>query len=41
LGATVSKGGVNFSLYSRDASGVDLLLFANADEALAEPRKSA
>ena len=33
LGATVSKGGVNFSLYSRDASGVDLLLFANEDDA--------
>jgi isoamylase len=27
LGATISPGGVNFSVYSRDASGVELLLF--------------
>lgn len=27
VGATVASGGVNFSLYSRDASGVELLLF--------------
>ena len=33
LGATVSSAGVNFNLYSRDASGVDLLLFANEDDA--------
>jgi isoamylase len=33
LGATVSRGGVNFSLYSRDASGVDLPLFAYEDDA--------
>ena len=27
IGATVSNGGVNFSLYSRDASKIELLLF--------------
>ena len=27
LGATVHSGGVNFSLFSRDATSVDLLLF--------------
>src|ERR1700746_823824 len=27
LGATVSSDGVNFSLYSRDASGIELLFF--------------
>ena len=27
LGATVGPEGVNFSLYSRDATGVELLLF--------------
>src|SRR5262250_602941 len=32
LGATVSRAGVNFSLYSRDATGVDLLLFAREDD---------
>ena len=32
LGATVSRAGVNFSLYSRDASGIDLLLFANEED---------
>jgi isoamylase len=33
LGATVVAGGVNFSLYSRDASGIDLLLFNEDDDA--------
>jgi isoamylase len=33
LGATVVPGGVNFSVYSRDAVGVELLLFARADDA--------
>jgi isoamylase len=32
LGATVSCGGVNFSLYSRDASGIELLLFDHEDD---------
>jgi isoamylase len=32
LGATVSGGGVNFSVYSRDATGVDLLLFDAAED---------
>ena len=27
LGATVGRGGVNFSVFSRDATGVELLLF--------------
>ncbi len=33
LGATVVDGGVNFSLFSRTASGVELLLFDRADDA--------
>src|SRR5262249_46214776 len=33
LGATVVDGGVNFSLFSRTASGVDLLLFDREDDA--------
>jgi isoamylase len=33
LGAAASRGGVNFNLYSRDASRVDLLLFSNEDDA--------
>src|SRR5262252_6491738 len=33
LGATVMPGGVNFSLFSRDATGVDLLLFDRDDDA--------
>ncbi len=33
LGAAVSDGGVNFSLYSRDATGVELLLFEREDDA--------
>jgi isoamylase len=32
LGATLQRGGVHFSVYSRDASGVDLLLFDRADD---------
>ena len=34
LGATVADGGVNFSLFSRTATGVELLLFDGADDAL-------
>ena len=33
LGATVVDVGVNFSLFSRDATGVDLLFFDRADDA--------
>jgi glycogen operon protein len=33
LGATVAQGGVNFSVYSRHASGVELLLFDTEDDA--------
>jgi isoamylase len=33
LGATVRQGGVNFSLFSRDAEGVELLLFDRPDDA--------
>ena len=33
LGATVGVGGVNFSLYSRDASGIELLFFDREDDA--------
>jgi isoamylase len=32
LGATLLSGGVNFSLYSRHASGVELLLFNHTDD---------
>ena len=32
LGATVVPGGVNFSLYSRDASGVELLFFNQPED---------
>src|SRR6185369_8780727 len=32
LGATVSPDGVNFSLYSRAASGIDLLFFDHEDD---------
>lgn len=34
LGPSVVDGGVNFSLFSRTASGVDLLLFDRADDAM-------
>jgi glycogen operon protein len=37
LGATVVPGGVNFSIFSRDATGVDLLLFDREDDA--RPRR--
>src|SRR5579864_4491941 len=33
LGATVVDGGVNFSLFSRTASGVELLFFDRVDDA--------
>ena len=33
LGATVSPGGVNFSVFARDCSGVELLLFDGPDAA--------
>jgi glycogen operon protein len=33
LGATVTHGGVNFSLFSRSATGVELLLFDREDDA--------
>lgn len=33
LGASIGSGGVNFSLYSRDATGVDLLFFDHEDDA--------
>jgi isoamylase len=33
LGATLSDGGVNFSIYSRHATGVELLLFDSEDDA--------
>jgi isoamylase len=35
LGATIVDGGVNFSLFSRFASGVELLLFDRVDDATA------
>jgi isoamylase len=35
IGATVVPGGVNFSVYSRGASGVELLLFDREDDARA------
>jgi len=33
LGATVVAGGVNFSLFSRSATGVELLFFDQEDDA--------
>ena len=33
LGATVTPAGVNFSLYSRDATGIELLLFDSENDA--------
>jgi glycogen operon protein len=33
IGASVSPAGVNFSVYSRDAQRVELLLFDRADDA--------
>jgi glycogen operon protein len=35
LGATVCNGGVNFSVFARDCSGIELLLFDRADDATA------
>ncbi len=32
LGATVCNGGVNFSVFARDCSGIELLLFDHADD---------
>lgn len=32
LGATIAPGGVNFSIFSRDATGIDLLLFDREDD---------
>ena len=32
IGATVVQDGVNFCLFSRTATGVELLLFAHADD---------
>lgn len=34
LGATVVDGGVNFSVFSRNATGMELVLFDREDEAL-------
>src|ERR1700688_1856388 len=34
LGATVLPGGVNFSVFSRNATGVELLLFDREDNAV-------
>src|SRR3989442_7123343 len=34
LGATIVPGGVNFSIFSRNASGMELLLFDREDDAL-------
>ena len=33
LGATVVDGGINFSIFSRTATGVELLLFDRVDDA--------
>jgi glycogen operon protein len=33
LGATVYSGGVNFSIFSKNASAIDLLLFDAVDDA--------
>jgi isoamylase len=35
LGATVSPGGVNFSVFARDCTGIELLLFDRADDSVA------
>jgi glycogen operon protein len=36
LGAAVSQGGINFSVFSKNATGVELLLFHNTDDARPE-----
>ena len=41
LGATVVDGGVNFSLFSRTATGVELLFFDREDDAKPVPRRRA
>jgi glycogen operon protein len=33
LGATISRGGVNFSVFARDCTGIELLLFDRAEDA--------
>jgi glycogen operon protein len=33
LGATLAAGGANFSIFSRSAAGIDLLLFDRVDDA--------
>jgi len=33
LGATIARGGVNFSVFARDCTGVELLLFDRVDDA--------
>ena len=38
LGATTQPGGVNFSVYARHATGVELLLFASAESS--EPERT-
>ncbi|WP_094585756.1 glycogen debranching protein GlgX [Synechococcus sp. BO 8801] len=38
LGASVSEGGVNFSLYARRATAVELCLFARVDDAVPSQR---
>ena len=35
LGATVAHGGVNFSVFARDCTGIELLLFDRPDDAIA------
>ena len=35
LGATISRGGVNFSVFARDCTGIELLLFDRVDDARA------
>ena len=34
LGATIFPGGVNFSVFARDCTGVELLLFDRVDETI-------
>lgn len=34
LGATICNGGVNFSLFARDCTGIELLLFEHVDDAI-------
>ena len=39
IGATVTDGGVNFSLFSRTATGVELLFFDREDDAKPSRRR--